>query len=449
MGSAISVSQLIQYLRRSLVRDDNLQGVFLVGEISNFVAHRSGHCYFTLKDESSKISCVMFASFASKMIVPVENGMQVFVRGNVSLYEAGGTLQLYVESMTPEGSGLLHLKLEEAKKRFLAQGLFDASHKKPLVRFPQTIAVISAKEGAATQDVFTTLARRWPIASILFFPCLVQGASAAAQIAEVLSYADSFAPDVILLVRGGGSIEDLWAFNEEVVIQAVYRCKSVVVSGVGHETDTTLVDYVSDHRAPTPTAAAELATPNIVDIQMTLATLRSRLVHNASSLVLRNKQQLTHLREHPFLRNPRYVLQQKQQQLDMNSVALHDFVHRYEKRKHQYEQLKHQFLSTDFGLTKHKEMLQMLELKLQNELKHVRNNKGQQLLLQIAKLEANSPLAIMKKGYALTYQDETIIKSIHTITMDQPIHIQYPDGELQAMPTQRRIQHDNTTITDI
>ena len=279
MSSIVTVAALVRYLKGKVDIDPKLQDLIVKGEISNFVAHRSGHFYFTLKDENARISCVMFANKAYRCPLKMENGMNVLVRGAISIYESSGQCQIYVDSVELDGLGLIYQRIEELKRKLSLEGLFEKEHKKILPKYPMTIGVISALEGAATQDVFTTIKRRWPICKINFYPSLVQGENAAKNIIKRLNEADNDNNDVVLLVRGGGSIEDLFCFYDESLIRTIYDMKTPIVTGVGHETDTTLVDYVSDMRAPTPTAAAELITPDYRDVAFQLSTYNLSLAH--------------------------------------------------------------------------------------------------------------------------------------------------------------------------
>lgn len=437
MKSAISVTQLVQYLKRKLDIDQNLQTIYAKGELSNVVFHRSGHWYFTLKDERSRIACVMFASQASKVTFRAENGMQVFIRGSVSMFESSGQIQIYVTSMEQQGIGLLYQQLEELKQRLHQEGLFDSSHKKMLPAFPRSIAVISAKEGAATQDVFTTLRRRWPIASITFIPSLVQGKAAAQDLADAIQVADQQHCDVILLVRGGGSIEDLWCFNEEIVLRAVHCCQSVVVSGVGHETDTTLVDFVSDLRAPTPTAAAELSTPNIDDVAMQLWQYRSRLEQRMQHVMKRSRELFYHLRSHPYLKDPMRLVQQKQYQLMELEHGLYSLVSVVEKYQRELGQMKQSFLHTHQRIQQYQQELLRSRLLMTHQMKQIQQQHANTLLLLMTKLEVYSPLTMMRKGYVLTYQNGELMKSIHTVKLDQELSIRYPDGILTVKTTNK------------
>lgn len=263
-----TVSAIVKYVKGMLDQNPYLSSMLVQGEISNLTRHRSGHWYFTLKDERARLSCVMFASYASKCRVNVRDGMKVIVRGSLSMYEAQGSVQCYVSSIRSDGLGDLYMQYEELRKKLHAEGWFDEAHKKPVPRYACDIAVVTAKEGAAIHDVLSTIARRWPLADVTLYPAYVQGANAAPSLIDALQRADRDGHECILLVRGGGSIEDLWGFNSEALVHCIYALNTPVISGVGHESDTTLVDFVSDLRAPTPTGAASMVTCDIRDVKM-------------------------------------------------------------------------------------------------------------------------------------------------------------------------------------
>ena len=257
----ISVSQLNRYVKSLLEGDANLAAVYIGGEISNFTNHyKSGHLYMSLKDEGAVVKAVMFRAYASKLAFTPENGMKVIVRARVSLYEKDGAFQIYIEEMQPDGVGALQIAFEQLKKKLAAEGLFEASRKKPLPRYPARVGVITSPTGAAVRDIFNVLGRRFPLARVVFTPVLVQGEGAPAQLVAALRrFNETNAADVLIIGRGGGSIEELWAFNDETVARAVAASRIPVISAVGHETDFTICDFVADLRAPTPSAAAELA----------------------------------------------------------------------------------------------------------------------------------------------------------------------------------------------
>ncbi|MEG1702615.1 MAG: exodeoxyribonuclease VII large subunit, partial [Erysipelotrichaceae bacterium] len=244
-----SVSTLVHYIKQSLDHDMNIQSILIKGEISNFTNHRSGHWYFTLKDNKAKLSCVMFSTNVARCPLVLKEGMKVIVSASVSMYEAAGTTQLYVNKVQVDGLGDLYLQYEQTKEKLAKEGLFDPSLKKAIPKYPMSIAIISAKEGAAIQDMLITIAKRWPIAQVSFYPSLVQGNQAVASLIECLKKAEQNHHEVILLARGGGSIEDLWCFNDETLARLIVSLTTPIISGVGHESDTTLVDYVADMRA--------------------------------------------------------------------------------------------------------------------------------------------------------------------------------------------------------
>ena len=263
-----SVNELNSYVKRILDNDENLKHIFVTGEISNYKAHYSGHLYMTIKDESASVKAVMFAGNASRLRFRPENGMKVLIFGTVSLFPRDGSYQLYISDMQPDGMGALSVAFEQLKKKLAAEGLFSDSYKKPIPKFPTRIGVITSETGAAVQDIFNVLSRRFPSAEVVLRPTQVQGDGAAQDIAKAIYVFNEYnAADVLIVGRGGGSIEDLWAFNEEVVARAVFASEIPVISAVGHETDYTICDFVADLRAPTPSAAAELAVPDRLELK--------------------------------------------------------------------------------------------------------------------------------------------------------------------------------------
>ena len=273
----ITVSQLTRYIKYKIDNDVNLNEVFLKGEISNFKAHTRGHYYFTLKDDGSRINAIMFASSAKKLKFMPSDGMKVLVTGKISVFEANGGYQIYVNDMLEDGIGNLYIAYEQLKKKLEAEGLFDQTIKKKIPRIPKRIGVVTAPTGAAIKDIISTIKRRWPIAEVYLFPALVQGEDAKEDIVKQIHNSINYDIDTLIVGRGGGSIEDLWAFNEEIVARAIYECPVPVISAVGHEIDFTIADFVADLRAPTPTGAAEMAVPDINDIKAYLEQIKIRL----------------------------------------------------------------------------------------------------------------------------------------------------------------------------
>lgn len=281
----VTISRINNYLKSYFDNNPHLQHVYLKGEISNFKNHTRGHLYFTLKDEESRLSAVMFQGYANTLNFNPEDGMNVLVEGRISCYPAQGTYQIYVEKMEVDGIGNLYIEFEKLKKKLASEGLFDEKYKKPIPKYPTKIGIITAPTGAAIKDILSTIKRRYPICETILFPCLVQGKSAAPDIVKQINTAQEYDLDVIICGRGGGSIEDLWAFNEECVARAIFDSKIPIISAVGHEIDFTIADFVSDLRAPTPTGAAEMAVPTINDVKYMIKQLRHRANEYISNML--------------------------------------------------------------------------------------------------------------------------------------------------------------------
>lgn len=314
----LSVSQLNRYIKMNFDADENLANIFISGEISNFTNHyRTGHLYFTLKDDSAAVRAVMFNSSAKRLKFMPEDGMKVIARGRVSVYEASGQYQLYVDDMQPDGVGALNLAYEQLKEKLQKEGLFSEHHKKPLPPYPEKVGVITSPTGAAVRDIINVLGRRFPYAEIVFCPVLVQGDGAHLQLTDAVNMFNSErAADVIIIGRGGGSIEDLWEFNDEGLARAVYNSEIPVISAVGHETDFTICDFVADMRAPTPSAAAELAVPDANELQYALSALKNRMFLNVSSGIADRRSRLEYLTSKGVLKSPDEMLSNRSQRLD-------------------------------------------------------------------------------------------------------------------------------------
>lgn len=327
----LSVSQLNRYIKMNFDADENLANIFISGEISNFTNHyRTGHLYFTLKDDSAAVRAVMFNSSAKRLKFMPEDGMKVIARGRVSVYEASGQYQLYVDDMQPDGVGALNLAYEQLKEKLQKEGLFSEHHKKPLPPYPEKVGVITSPTGAAVRDIINVLGRRFPYAEIVFCPVLVQGEGAHLQLTNAVNLFNSErAADVIIIGRGGGSIEDLWEFNDEGLARAVYNSKIPVISAVGHETDFTICDFVADMRAPTPSAAAELAVPDANELQYALSALKNRMFLNVSSGIADRRSRLEYLTSKGVLKSPDEMLSNRSQRLD---TAFSKMLSSYENR---------------------------------------------------------------------------------------------------------------------
>lgn len=327
----LSVSQLNRYIKMNFDADENLANIFISGEISNFTNHyRTGHLYFTLKDDSAAVRAVMFNSSAKRLKFMPEDGMKVIARGRVSVYEASGQYQLYVDDMQPDGVGALNLAYEQLKEKLQKEGLFSELHKKPLPPYPEKVGVITSPTGAAVRDIINVLGRRFPYAEIVFCPVLVQGDGAHLQLTDAVNMFNSErAADVIIIGRGGGSIEDLWEFNDEGLARAVYNSDIPVISAVGHETDFTICDFVADMRAPTPSAAAELAVPDANELQYALSALKNRMFLNVSSGIADRRSRLEYLTSKGALKSPDEMLSNRSQRLD---TAFSKMMSSYENR---------------------------------------------------------------------------------------------------------------------
>lgn len=327
----LSVSQLNRYIKMNFDADENLANIFISGEISNFTNHyRTGHLYFTLKDDSAAVRVVMFNSSAKRLKFMPEDGMKVIARGRVSVYEASGQYQLYVDDMQPDGVGALNLAYEQLKEKLQKEGLFSELHKKPLPPYPEKVGVITSPTGAAVRDIINVLGRRFPYAEIVFCPVLVQGEGAHLQLTDAVNLFNSErAADVIIIGRGGGSIEDLWEFNDEGLARAVYNSEIPVISAVGHETDFTICDFVADMRAPTPSAAAELAVPDANELQYALSDLKNRMFLNVSSGIADRRSRLEYLTSKGVLKSPDEMLSNRSQRLD---TAFSKMLSSYENR---------------------------------------------------------------------------------------------------------------------
>lgn len=327
----LSVSQLNRYIKMNFDADENLANIFISGEISNFTNHyRTGHLYFTLKDDSAAVRAVMFNSSAKRLQFMPEDGMKVIARGRVSVYEASGQYQLYVDDMQPDGVGALNLAYEQLKEKLQKEGLFSELHKKPLPPYPEKVGVITSPTGAAVRDIINVLGRRFPYAEIVFCPVLVQGEGAHLQLTDAVNLFNSErAADVIIIGRGGGSIEDLWEFNDEGLARAVYNSEIPVISAVGHETDFTICDFVADMRAPTPSAAAELAVPDANELQYALSALKNRMFLNVSSGIADRRSRLEYLTSKGALKSPDEMLSNRSQRLD---TAFSKMLSSYENR---------------------------------------------------------------------------------------------------------------------
>lgn len=437
----LSVSALTKYIKRKFDVDPHLQNAYIKGEISNFKRHTSGHMYFTLKDEKARLLAVMFAANNKGMKFLPENGMKVLVRGDISLYEASGQYQLYVKSMAPDGVGDLYIAYEQLKKKLEDAGLFLAQHKKTIPQYPKSVGVITSPTGAALRDIITTIKRRYPITRIIIYPALVQGNNAAKSIAQAISLANARAEsDVLIVGRGGGSIEELWAFNEEIVAESIYDSDIPIISAVGHETDFTIADFVADMRAPTPTGAAELAVPHLNEILERLMNRKNRLTRSIQEKVNSERTHLSRLERSYAFRYPHKMYEQKLEQLDRATERIGKTSTRYFMKKRDdlnqmTETLKKQHPEQIVKTSK--EDLQQYERTLRKTMEAIYRQKSQRFVSLTATLSALSPLKIMERGYGLVFtEDETLIKSTQQVSTGDKIAVSIKDGTLECEITE-------------
>ena len=387
----ISVTDLNKYIKDKIAGDEVLNNVLVKGEISNYKHHYTGHLYFTLKDENSLIKCIMFKGYAANLKFEPKDGMKVMVFGTVSVFERDGVYQIYCKAMQEDGMGSLYKAYEELKARLEKEGLFDASHKKKIPLMPKCIGVLTSNTGAVIRDIINVSTRRNPNVYIKLLPVPVQGEGAAEKIADAIKIMnEKNLADVIIVARGGGSLEDLWPFNEEVVARAIYDSELPVISAVGHETDFTIADFVADLRAPTPSAAAELAVPNIADIMLKLESYNNRY-----KLALKKKVEFMRLRYEKC----------------MNSRVF----------KEPLQKINEKYMLIDMKVKS-----------IQNSILSIYKDKKTNMVKQIAKLDGLSPLKTLTRGYSIVEANGKIIKSVNDVKKDDEVDIRLIDGKAKA-----------------
>ena len=432
----VTVSALTKYIKYKFDKDPHLGRVYLTGEISNFRL-RPTHQYFSLKDENAIISATMFQSAFKKIQFRPEEGMKVLVIGKVSVFEKSGQYQINIEHMEPDGVGALYLAYEQLKKKLEAEGLFSLP-KKPIPQFPKKIAILTSESGAVIQDIQTTVARRFPIVQLVLYPTVVQGVHAVNSILKNLDLVEQEEYDVVIIGRGGGSIEDLWAFNEEPVVRRVAELSIPVISSVGHETDTTLIDFVSDMRAATPTAAAEIATPVLMEIHQQLRNLQTRLEQALSRQLQIKRERMQALANASIFQNPERIYQVYQQRVDQLEMRLQQMMQQSVQHKRQ-QLVKHQHRlelgSPSRRVQTEKQALQYLAKRLEQAQGQLMKDKKQQFQRAIQQLDLLSPLKIMNRGYGILQQEQTIIKSVNQLEVNQELTIQLVDGTVRSKVT--------------
>lgn len=396
---ALSVTQVNLYIKELMNCNDILTDIMVKGEISNFKAHSSGHLYMSLKDEGGVMRAVMFRSAASKLNFTPQNGMKIVARGRVSVYERDGQYQLYVDSMQQDGIGDLYVAFEKLKQKLSQEGLFNPEHKQKLPRYPKKIGIVTAPTGAAIRDIINVLSRRFSYSDIVLYPVLVQGENSAESIVKAIEYfnnADNI--DVMIVGRGGGSIEDLWSFNEEIVARAIYNSHIPIISAVGHEIDFTIADFVADMRAPTPSAAAEIAVPSQIELKEKFNNVYNRLYSQANRVLERGKLQIRSCTERPAFKNPLLKIGEERIYLDR---VYHD---------------------------------------LETTVDRLFDEKKQQLKISVSKLDGLSPLGALARGFSVAKDGENkVIKSVKQVAKNDKIEITVEDGKISATVDETRI----------
>jgi len=394
----MTVSSLNRYIKNMVDNDEMLNNVYIKGELSNFKKHYSGHLYFTLKDETSLIKCVMFKSYTSYLRFEPQDGMSVVILGSVSVFERDGVYQIYAKGMEPDGMGALYTAYEQLKEKLLGEGLFDEKYKKPIPLLPKAIGVVTSKTGAVIRDIINVTTRRFPNVNIKLYPAAVQGNGAAETIVKGIEYFNKEKNvDTIIIGRGGGSLEDLWPFNEEITARAIFQSEIPIISAVGHETDFTISDFVADLRAPTPSAAGELAVPDILEVKWKIENMNKRLANSLKQKVEKMKERYSLVANSKVLKNPRDILQQNMLQCD----------------------------------TMIKNLENVFSLKIKDE--HIK------LVGLASRLDNLSPLKTMIRGYSIVENDEgKVIKSIQSLNMGDKVTVRMVDGIAVANVLEKR-----------
>nr|WP_106342863.1 exodeoxyribonuclease VII large subunit [Laceyella sediminis] len=433
-----SVTDLVQHLYRKLEDDDSLKGVWVEGEISNFSQHtHSRHMYFTLKDENATLNAVMFAGNNRRLRFVPKNGDRVLVKGYVSIYQKSGSLQLYAQDMRLSGVGDLHVAFQRLKEQLAAEGLFDAP-KKAIPAFPKTVGVITSAHGAAVRDIISTMRRRYPLTRILLHPVSVQGEKAASEIAAAIDRMNlHLEADVLIVGRGGGSLEELWAFNEEIVARAIYRSQVPVISAVGHETDVTISDFAADVRAATPTAAAELVVPHVEDLKARVALLTQRLLRAQMAVLDRARERLEKSVDRPIFKYPHARLHQYVQRRDELEARLERAMVQLVREKRQSlanERVRLAAHHPQERIRQLRERVAVLERNQRQVMLQQLNGMRQKHLALVAQLDALSPLKVMQRGYSLVYRHANgeLVKSRQQVRPGDLIRVRVADGQLKC-----------------
>lgn len=435
----LTVAAITKYIEKKFEVDPYMKQVFVRGEISNLKQPASGHLYFTVKDEFAMLRSVMFHKAVQKIGFVPEDGMNVLITGRIGVFTKAGRYQFYAEHMEPDGVGALYIQLEQLKSQLEKEGLFAETHKKVLPSFPSKVAVVTSKTGAAVRDILTTIHRRMPSVEVIVYPTIVQGEKAAQKIVENIGKINQRNDiDVMIIGRGGGSLEELWVFNEEPVVRAVYDSDVPVISAVGHETDFALSDFSADVRAATPTAAAELAVPDYRDLEERLAERKYRLLAVTRQALERKERSLEQLKQHLILNGPKHQLEQQMERTDYFSERLNNafskqiFVKqtvfdRLNDRLHYYHPNKEIELQ--------KEQMALRLQALEKAMKQLLKDKQQSFFRQIDALEHLSPLSLLKRGFGVTYKENMLVKSVQELEVGDNIQVKMQGGQIEALIT--------------
>lgn len=474
----LTVSSLTKYIKYKFDIDNNLKNVFLKGEISNFKAHSTGHMYFSLKDEKSKINAIMFNFNAKKLNFKPQEGSKVLVVGKISVFEQTGAYQIYIDDMKEDGIGNLYVAFEKLKQDLQKEGLFDPKYKKPIPVFPKRVGVVTAPTGAAIRDILSTIKRRCNKTELIVFPSLVQGENAKEDIVRNIKLAENYNLDVLIVGRGGGSIEDLWPFNEEIVARAIFECSIPVISGTGHEVDFTIADFVADYRAETPTGAAEKAVPNLKDMINYFDQFKIRLNESMNKKIEHKKLKLENIKNSYVIKNPMMIIENKIQKLDIvNEKIITLLNQKMEKTINTFINLSQKvlYLSPYNKLNNYNVKLQNLNEKInlisnqiiknninkvnnikqkieylnpinkiekyKKELKNYNDNinkninhilliKQNKFKIILEKIEILNPIAILGRGYSITKKDNKVLNSVHNIKVNDELNVKLKDGNI-------------------
>ena len=431
----LTVTALNRYLKAKIDADSQLQKIYIMGEISNFKHHSSGHLYFTLKDENSRVNAVMFSSKARKLPFEPANGMKVFIQASVSIYDVAGTYQLYVDKMEQDGLGNLFLRYEQLKKQLAGEGLFSPENKKQIPKFPSRIAVLSGYPSAALADVVRTIKLRFPVVRIVAFAIPVQGKDAYIKICRMLKYVDSLNFNTIIIARGGGSLEELWNFNEELLARAIFECKTPIISGVGHEVDFTICDFVADYRAATPTAAAIKATPDLMELKQNVTNVEYTLSTLMKQKINIYKENFNRLSSFYLFKNPNKLYEDKKAKVDyLYDKLCYAFNDNLNSQKNKTTNLIQVFNhQTNLFLTNQKNQLKVIDHTMNMEIKRKLQINQEKYRFLISKLNTLSPLKTLERGYAIVLKNEQVVASSNSLSSGDEIEIKMKDGSKKAV----------------